>query len=362
MLTLYRKYRPQLFSEVIGQEHIKKTLENEIKMGKISHAYLFSGPRGLGKTTLARIFAKAVNCEKRKEGQSEPCNQCFSCQEIISGKSLDLIEIDAASNRGINEIKELRDGVRFAPSRGKYKVFIIDESHQITSDAFNALLKTLEEPPEHAIFILVTTEAHKVPFTIASRCQKFNFSKVPLSEILKRLVKIVRLEGIKVEEKVLKNIARMSQGFVRDAESLLAQVLSLGDKEITLEEAEIILPRSEFEKISEFTEYLLKKDLQKSIGLINKLVEEGVDLKQFNLDLIEFLRKILLIKIGSEVEKYSFSLDEKIEKNFLSLAKEIKTDDLIKTIEEFIKVKTSLEYSDIPQLPFELAVVKICAL
>lgn len=359
-LTLYRKYRPQTFSEVIGQEHVKKTLENEIKMGKISHAYLFSGPRGLGKTTLARIFAKAINCEKKQEGESEPCNQCFSCQEIINGKSLDLIEIDAASNRGINEIKELRDGIRFAPSREKYKVFIIDESHQITSDAFNALLKTLEEPPSHAVFILVTTEVHKIPLTIASRCQKFNFGKVSLSEILERLKKIVRLEEIKIEEKVLKNIARFSQGFVRDSESMLAQVLSLDDKEITLEKAEIILPRSEFEKVSELAEYLLKKDSQKAIELINKLIEEGVDLKQFNLDLLEFLRKMLLIKIGAEIEKYSFSLDEKIEEKKLSLVKEIKTEFLIKIIEEFIKVKNFLEYSEIPQLPFELAIVKIC--
>ncbi|MFN3301714.1 MAG: DNA polymerase III subunit gamma/tau [Patescibacteria group bacterium] len=354
MLTLYRKYRPQKFSEVIGQEHVKKTLENEIKIGRISHAYLFYGPRGVGKTTLARIFAKAVNCENRKEGESEPCNQCLSCQEITQGKSLDLIEIDAASNRGINEIKELRDGVRFTPSRGKYKVFIIDECHQITSEAFNALLKTLEEPPPHAIFILVTTEPHKVPYTIASRCQKFGLGKVSPSKILNRLKEIVQREGVKVEEEVLKNIAIQSQGFVRDAESLLAQVLSLNDKEITLEEAKIVLPRSEFEKITEFSKYLLMKDSSKAIKLINEYLEEGVDLKQFNLDLIEFLRKLLLIKIG-------LSLD-KDEENFSSLVKEIKTNDLIKIIEEFIRVKTNLEYSEIPQLPFELAIVKICHL
>lgn len=361
-LTIYRKYRPQTFSEVIGQTHIKKILENEIKMGRISHAYLFSGPRGVGKTTLGRIFAKAINCEKRKENSSEPCNECFSCQEIMAGKSLDLIEIDAASNRGINEIKELRDGVRFTPSYGKYKIFIIDEAHQITQDAFNALLKTLEEPPPHAIFILVTTEAHKIPVTIASRCQKFNFSKVSLSEIFERLKKIAKQEGVKIEERVLKNIARLSQGFVRDAESMLGQVLSLNDKEITLEEAEIILPRLESEKINEMIKYLFKKDTQKSIELINKLTEEGIDLKQFNLDLIESLRKILLVKIGAKIERYSFSLDEKIEDEILSLAKEFKTEELIKIIEEFIRVKTLLEYTEIPQLPFELAIVKICSL
>ena len=361
MLTLYRKYRPQLFSEVIGQEHIKKTLENEIKTERISHAYLFYGPRGTGKTTLGRIFAKAINCQNRRRGESEPCNHCLSCQEITQGKSLNLIEIDAASNRGINEIKELRDGVRFAPSGGKYKIFIIDECHQITSDAFNALLKTLEEPPEHAIFILVTTEPHKVPYTIASRCQKFGFAKVSISEILARLKKIVQLEKIRVEEEVLKNIARQSQGFVRDAESLLSQVLSLNDKEITLKEAEIILPYSEFEKIGEFVGFLLKKDSQKAIALINKLLENGVDLKQFSLNLIEFLRKILLTKLGGEVEKHSFSLDEKQEKEIISLAQEIETSEFIKIIEEFLKIRNYLEISEIPQLPFELAIIKICS-
>lgn len=362
MLTLYRKYRPQTFAEVIGQEHIKKTLENELKMGRISHAYLFYGPRGTGKTTMGRIFAKAVNCEKRKKDQAEPCNECLSCQEITQGKNLDLIEIDAASNRGINEIKELRDGVRFAPSRGKYKIFIIDETHQLTPEAFNALLKTLEEPPAHAIFILVTTEPHKVPYTIASRCQKFNFAKVSFSEILARLKKIVQFEKVKVDDEVLKNIARQSQGFVRDAESLLAQILSLDDKDITLEEAEIILPHSEFEKVGEMAKYLLTKDASRAVKLINRLLEEGVDLKQFNLDLVEFLRRMLLVKIGSEAEKNTFSLDEERKKEILALVDGIKTTDLIKIIEEFMKITNYLETSEIPQLPFELAIVKICSL
>lgn len=360
-LTLYRKYRPQKFAEVIGQEHIKKTLENEIKGGRISHAYLFYGPRGTGKTTMGRIFAKAINCQNRKENQFEPCGECSSCQEIKENRNLDLIEIDAASNRGINEIRELRENVRFAPTKSKYKVFIIDECHQITTDAFNALLKTLEEPPSHAVFILVTTEQHKVPNTIISRCQKFSFSKVAVDEILNKLEKIVKAEGVKVDSEALKNIARLSQGYVRDAESLLAQILSLGDKDISLEEASLIIPYQEFEKVSEFVNFLIKKDSQSAIKIINEVVEEGVDLKQFNLNLIEFLRKILLFKINNDLPAQAGKTEKKDEKIEI-LAKEIEIPALIVMIEEFMKIKNYLDNNEIPQLPLELAVVKVCHL
>lgn len=344
-LTLYRKYRPQKFAEVIGQEHVKKTLENEIKGGRISHAYLFYGPRGTGKTTLGRIFAKALNCQNRKDDQFEPCGTCLSCQEIKENKSLDLVEIDAASNRGINEIRELRENVRFAPTGGKYKVFIIDECHQITSDAFNALLKTLEEPPAHAVFILVTTEIHKVPNTIISRCQKFSFAKVAVEEILHKLEKIIKNEEVKVDPEVLKNIARLSQGYVRDAESLLAQILSLGDKDISLEEASLIIPYQEFEKVNKLIEFLINKNSQAAIQIINEVVEEGVDLKQFNLSIIEALRKILLDKIQSNKDNLNLEISV-----------------VIKMIEEFMKIKNYLDNNEIPQLPLEMAVVRICHL
>jgi DNA polymerase III subunit gamma/tau len=345
-LTLYRKYRPQNFAEVIGQEHVKKTLANEIKSGRISHAYLFYGPRGTGKTTMGRIFAKALNCINRKANQFEPCGICQSCLEIKENRNLDLMEIDAASNRGINEIRELRENVRFAPTRGKYKVFIIDECHQITTDAFNALLKTLEEPPAHAIFILVTTEVHKVPNTIVSRCQKFSFAKVEINEILHKLERIIEAEGVSVEPEVLKNIARLSQGYVRDAESLLAQILSLGDKNVTLEEASLIIPYQEFEKVNELINFLLKKDAANAIKIINQIVEEGVDLKQFNLNLIEALRKMLLGKINNDAKE----------------TEEVKTSTLIVMIEELMKIRSHFDSNEIPQLPLELAMVKICQL
>ena len=221
--TLYRKYRPQIFAEVISQNHVKTTLANAITMDKVAHAYLFAGPRGIGKTTLARILAKALNCNEKDK--LEPCTKCSSCLEIAEGRSLDLIEIDAASNRGINEIRELREQVRVSPSKEKFKVFIIDEVHMLTNEAFNALLKTLEEPPAHAIFILATTEIHRIPETIISRCQRFDFKKIPIPETVKHLEFLVKQEGIKVEKKVIENIARFSQGYLRDAISMLGQIL-----------------------------------------------------------------------------------------------------------------------------------------
>ena len=228
--TLYRKYRPQTFKEVVGQNHIKTTIQSELESGKIAHAYLFSGPRGLGKTTMARLFAKAVNCLNRKEGESEPCNVCDACKEVIEAKSLDVIEIDAASHTGVDNVREnIINNSRFTPTSRKYKVFIIDEVHMLSTAAFNALLKTLEEPPAHAIFILATTEIHKVPQTIISRCQHFDFRKVSENDIFKRLSLIVTQEGKSVDKSVLESIAYYAEGCIRDAESLLGQILSLDD-------------------------------------------------------------------------------------------------------------------------------------
>ena len=223
-LVLYRKYRPKTFSEVIGQEHIVQTLTNAISSDMVSHAYLFAGPRGSGKTSLARLLAKAVNCQNRKG--FEPCNKCSSCLEINQGRAIDLIEIDAASNRGIDEMRELRDGIKFSPTKLKYKVFIIDECHQLSREAANALLKTLEEPPSHAIFILATTQIHKMIPTIVSRTQRFDFRRLTFSEIIKKLEMIARTEKVKIEKPALELIASNSGGSLRDGESLLDQVLT----------------------------------------------------------------------------------------------------------------------------------------
>ncbi|MDO8663553.1 MAG: DNA polymerase III subunit gamma/tau, partial [Candidatus Wildermuthbacteria bacterium] len=228
-VVLYRKYRPQTFAEVIGQEHVIKTLTNAIPAGMISHAYLFAGPRGSGKTSVARLLAKAVNCQNRKDSEAEPCNECSSCKEMMEGRAMDLIEIDAASHRGIEEIKDLIEGIKFVPAKTKYKVFILDEAHQLSKDAFNALLKTLEEPPSHAIFILATTELHKMLPTIISRCQHFDFRKLTLPEIIKGLEDICAKEKVKIEKAALELIALNAGVALRDAISLLDQALTFSN-------------------------------------------------------------------------------------------------------------------------------------
>lgn len=359
-MTLYRKYRPQTFEELVGQDHIKITLENEIKIDQISHAYLFSGPRGIGKTTCARLLAKTINCQNKKKNGVEPCNKCVACQEISQGKSLDVMEIDAASQTGVDNVREnIIENSRFVPRYLKYKIFIIDEAHMLSLSAFNALLKILEEPPAHIVFILATTEIHKIPETIISRCQQFNFRKIEFSKITETLDKICHLEKIKVDSQILKNIAHQSQGYLRDAESLLGQILVLGEKKISLEQAEVILPHSNFDLILELTEYLFEKNKKAALILINKLIEQGIDLKYFISDFIEMARKILLVKIDLSLNEFSQEMDKKIEEKILKLAEKIETENLAKTIEILIKAQKELGETDIIQLPFEIAVLEI---
>ena len=360
-LALYRKYRPQTWQELTGQNHIKITLQHEIETGKISHAYLFTGPRGIGKTTTARLLAKAINCEKRQEGQSEPCNKCDSCLELTMGNDLDILEIDAASHTGVDNVREnIIANARFTPVKRKYKVFIIDEVHMLSISAFNALLKTLEEPPSHALFILATTEVHKVPATIISRCQRFDFKKVNLEDLLIRLNWICQQEKVKVNKEVLNDIARFSEGSLRDAESLLGQILSLGEKEITQAEASLIIPASNYNLVLELVENLVYKNIEASIGLINKLVDEGVDLVKFTDDLVEFLRKIILAKISSGLKSFAFELDEKTEKAILDLAQKFEINELIELINLFTAKKFEIKSAAILQLPLELAVIEYC--
>ncbi len=358
--VLYRKYRPQKFSEFVGQEHIVKTLTNAISSGLISHAYLFYGPRGSGKTTIARLFAKAINCQNRKKGDFEPCNQCFSCKEISEGRAVDLIEIDAASHRGIDEIRDLREGIKFAPTRLKYKVFIIDEAHQLTKEAANALLKTLEEPPSHAIFILATTEIHKMIPTIISRCQRFDFRKLTVPEILKKLEIICQKEKIKIEKAALELIAQNAQGSMRDAESLLDQVFTSFDKkEVKLEDVKSLLGVVEVKKIAEFVEMVFSKKTKEAIRFLNDLVEMGEDLEVFGKTLIEYLRKILILKItGSSFNPLFGGLTKEEFENLKNQSEKIGESEIKKALELFLEAQNKIKYSPIPQLPLELAIVE----
>jgi DNA polymerase-3 subunit gamma/tau len=366
-LVLYRKYRPQTFAEIIGQEHIVKTLSNAISSETISHAYLFSGPKGTGKTTIARLLAKAVNCENRKKGEFEPCNKCSSCNEIMETRSIDLIEIDAASHRGIDDIRELKEGVRFSPTKSKYKVFILDEAHQLTKEAANALLKTLEEPPAHAIFVLATTEIHKMISTIISRCQRFDFKKSTLPEIVKRLSILSKKEDIKIGKPAMELIAINSSGAMRDAEGLLNQVAILfqGSKnEIKAEDVKDLLGLFEIEMVSKFTGFMTDKKTFEAINYLNEITDKGLDLEEFSKTLVSYLRKGLILKIMGEGNPISSSyyLSGLTKEEIVILKRQVSTFkevDLRRILNTFLEAQNKIRYASIPQLPLELAVVEV---
>lgn len=299
-IALYRKYRPDNFDQMVGQEHILRVLKNAIKENKISHAYLFAGPRGTGKTSVARILAKAVNCNKKTS--YNPCGKCNICVGINEGKIMDLIEIDAASNRGIDEIRDLREKVKFSPTEGDFKVFIIDEVHMLTKEAFNALLKTLEEPPEHAIFILATTEINKVPATIISRCQRHDFTRIKLSEIVAKLTEIKKAEKIEISDGALELIAETSEGGMRDAISLLDQLGSIGLKKVTEDDVENILGLAPHKIVTKFVSHLVKRENAEAVKVLEKATKAGIDLIIFTKSALEFVRKLISVKLGSESE------------------------------------------------------------
>ena len=361
-LVLYRKYRPQTFSEIVGQEHIVKTLTNAVLSDMISHAYLFSGPRGTGKTTIARLLAKAVNCKNLKE--FEPCNKCSSCLEIMNGNSMDLMEIDAASHRGIDDIRELKDGIRFAPNKLKYKVFIIDEAHQLTKEAANALLKTLEEPPAHAIFILATTEIHKIIPTILSRCQRFDFRKLTVEEIIKRLESICKTEKVKIQKAALELIALYSGGSIRDAESLLDQALtfsSYSKKEIKAEDIKNLLGLIEVKLVSQFIDLIFQKKAIEAINFLNETLEKGIDVQEMAKAIINYLRQGLILKISDVKENTNPIISGLTKEEFETLKKQVtglEEQKLQEILNLFLEGAGKIRYSPIPQLPLELAIIE----
>jgi DNA polymerase III subunit gamma/tau len=356
--TLYRKYRPSDFSQIIGQKHVVQTLQNSIKSGRIGQAYLFAGPRGTGKTSIARIFAKAVNCTNPKNNES--CQKCEACKVISDNRALDIIEIDAASHTGVDNIRELRETVKLPPTSLKYKVYIIDEVHMLSGGAFNALLKTLEEPPSHVIFILATTEVHKIPETILSRVQRFDFTRLTVEEIMERIKQIAKLEKVSVEPEALEIIAASSEGGMRNAESLLGQVISLEDKKVTAKEVEFLLGTVSEKEIADFVSQLVEGDFPAVFSRISDLRESGIDFKNFGKALLNYLRQMLILKINPDLgKKISYEITKERMEQIKKQIAGIETAEILNMINILQENTERFKNSQIPQLYLEASVARL---
>lgn len=357
-LVLARKWRPLTFDQVVNQKHVVVTLQNAITSDRIANAYLFTGPRGVGKTTVARILAKAINCEKGPT--ITPCNECSSCVEITDSRSLDVFEIDGASNRGIDEVRNLRENLKYAPTRGKYKIYIIDEVHMLTTEAFNALLKTLEEPPTKVLFIFATTEPHKIPATILSRCQRFDFKRITNSEIIQQLKKISEKENIHIDDEALHLIAKKAEGGMRDAQSLLDQAVSFCGDKITRKEIIELLGIIDQEIFFRVSDIIKNKDKKNGLLLIDEIFFNGFSLNEFLVGLNEHLRNILILKSTNSIEQLEIS--ENYANRYSEIVNDFQEEDLLRLIKIVSDTEYTIKRSSNPRLKLELALMKMIKL
>ena len=358
-LVLARKWRPQSFADLIGQEHVGRTLANAIRSGRIHHAFLFTGARGVGKTSAARILAKALNCE---QGLSEhPCGECPSCREITAGQGLDVVEIDGASNTGVDDVRELRENIRYLPSRSRYKIFIIDEVHMLSTSAFNALLKTLEEPPAHAKFIFATTEPHKIPVTILSRCQRFDFRKIPLQKVAGKLREIAEAEGLAVSDRSLALIARHGEGSMRDALSTLDQVIAFCGEQVVDDDVQALLGMVDRRLLLDAVEAIVHRDPRRALDAARRFDQLGVSLRQVAQELVETFRALVICTVVPEPAELLDLVGDELQE-LQALAAEIALEDQQRIVTLLLKLQSELAGSPYPLLSLEMAMVRLASL
>jgi DNA polymerase-3 subunit gamma/tau len=355
-LVLARRWRPQLFSDVIGQKHVTDTIENAITSNRIPHAFLFAGPRGVGKTSVARILAKALNCINGPT--NNPCNKCSICEEITNGHSLDVIEIDGASNTSVEDIRGLRDNIRYLPSRSKYKIYIIDEVHMLSNSAFNALLKTLEEPPGHAIFIFATTEPHKIPLTVISRCQRYDFKRISIKDIIDNLKNIASKDKIDISDDAIFLIAREADGSLRDAQSILDQIVSYKGNNISQEDVISLLGIMDRKVIYDLLRSIIEKNADKSLKIIEDIYNYGYDLKRFLGELLDLFRNLMIVKTTTNYKELINLPDYEIEE-LLSFSKSLKTEEIQMLLSILLRGEEEFLRSDVPKLILEITIIKM---
>lgn len=352
--ALYRKFRPITFDEMVGQEHITKTLKNQIMAGRVGHAYLFNGGRGTGKTSAAKILARAINCLNPKDG--EPCNECEMCKGILSGSNTDVVEMDAASNNSVEDIRSIREEVNFLPTSSKYRVYIIDEVHMLSTGAFNALLKTLEEPPEHVKFILATTEPQKLPATILSRCQRFDFKKISNSDIIKRLKEVCKKSEIEITDEALNTIAILSEGAMRDALSILERCVQDGLKNINEDNIKDLVGIPKITYIQEIIDGILEYNIEKVLTALDAVINEGKDVTNLTWELIKYTKDLLVYKTTNKIELYS---EDEIKK-LKELAQKAEKDRLLNLVYELSELQNSIKISSQKLIIFQAGIIKLC--